>query len=873
MSSHALSKAGSGSLAAPDPIASHVPDGVVVHASAKADDEGPTTVEPRGAFVDVARPTALSQTDTSNERISLSARRRKPSRLESPPYSPEGSSAGPKSSHSDVQSSLDKDPAVDVLTPSKEEDEDEPSQQSSAPPYAPDSKGVPKVGLDHAQPAAESASSPSSTAGHQSTNTSRTDAHSPATSVEEDAARTDLSNRSSQRLPDDVRDDGDVQMTETAGGYAGTKQPGSKLEASTPTSLRDQSNEQPLQKAAAAAAQADSATDTQSQGPRPNLLDSRVLKPRGQGRVKKSQHRKRIAKAFTFAPSKKSERWRIREERLASGMSTPGSSTVAYYKPLILQDALTDTYKADLKSLMENRNKVLSTSERDVANAEDISRMVLSRILHLQHPSQLKGPDGNPRRTRWWLHQMKHSPEPRPTVTFWDHMLRDVKWLGTDFKEERKLKLATARLLASWCAEFVAADAEERKALRIRLRTEPHAQSTSKTEAKVEPMDENPNASVALMTETLSPLVTGQTLCLDKKVLQNIPAYGTSSTSQSSLRHLRAMQQRHTPVPPRDERLMPRSMLGRQFNQQTRIPEPEKFEEPLHALPPEDDSCLLFAADRQIQDLRRRANATHVFKAPNRLRDPMPPQGYYESRMPSQWTYEDDQLLRHAVKEYPANWTLVSEVVRPKNQFYRTEERRSIWDCYERFSNLEAQPDVDPTQRSFLKPFLQKLQMAHHNFDEAQRAAQLQVQQAREAGQPAPGPPLKAFPVPRRVDRKSSKRFLAMLDAARKLARKRETALSKQEKSQQAEGERCTAHCCHSAKTMLISNVSPTAHNPRPPPIKNNVPHDTKYWCDKKREMEAKEAKNLQLARERQRVRPEETHPLMNAHLRVAGDT
>ncbi|RKP25560.1 hypothetical protein SYNPS1DRAFT_22501 [Syncephalis pseudoplumigaleata] len=68
----------------------------------------------------------------------------------------------------------------------------------------------------------------------------------------------------------------------------------------------------------------------------------------------------------------------------------------------------------------------------------------------------------------WSLRQPKRHKAPPRTKTHWDYVLDEMKWLRTDFKEERKWKRAMAYYLARWVRDWHCA--EDKQALQVKTR-------------------------------------------------------------------------------------------------------------------------------------------------------------------------------------------------------------------------------------------------------------------------------------------------------------------------------------------------------------------------------------------------------------------
>src|SRR5699024_5748374 len=62
------------------------------------------------------------------------------------------------------------------------------------------------------------------------------------------------------------------------------------------------------------------------------------------------------------------------------------------------------------------------------------------------------------------------SGEPPRQGSHWDVLLDHMKWMRTDFREERKWKIAAAKCCADWCAEYVNSDPEHRALLRVQTK-------------------------------------------------------------------------------------------------------------------------------------------------------------------------------------------------------------------------------------------------------------------------------------------------------------------------------------------------------------------------------------------------------------------
>lgn len=684
-----------------------------------------------GIVPDRDPPAQLARINTNEHGV---PRKSRPARLESPPYSPGTIAPDSDASRMDTTPVSGRDETTSAGTPRR--DEQEPGKPTEELAHAQQREARDDVKLNGKRPETapdgmDRNSSTSSAGDHRSTNASRTNNTSPATSPEEDL----MTSETTQARISDV------------------PQAAHRAQSTLATVDQEESN---TQASDATALPSDGALQTSrfNLNALKHAEDSKVEKPR------RAQSRKQ----YTLALTRKGERLaKHSEEVLSATRQSPLS--VEYFRPSVSREALNNHHGKDLRALMENRAKTVTTDEREVAQREEDARLVLSRISHLQSTS------------RWSLRQPKPAVEPQPQETSWDALLHEAKWLRADYREERKTKHLTARMLAEWCAEFVNSDIENRQALSI----EPvasksassliHSLSRNSSEASLE---EAPSASLVIQQDPKREpfLFVGNEACLDRELLEQIPLFGGSLTPQIMEHALKQTERVRSKriIKPLD-----------QPNSDQNMDEAQALIE----FPAADKSCALFS-DNGRNPLRRKINMGQPFKPPNRHYHPMPSQHFYELRSASQWSQNDDEKLRVLVRNAPGNWSFIAQEMSTDSDFVTSSERRTPWECYERLYMLDS--DLrDMSQRQLLKPFYQRQKASKERFEEGQRQLHAQIQQARDNGQQPPNVAPKLFPEPRRVERKTSRRFMAVLDAARRLARKRETAITRQERSQ-AEG-------------------------------------------------------------------------------------
>ena len=198
-------------------------------------------------------------------------------------------------------------------------------------------------------------------------------------------------------------------------------------------------------------------------------------------------------------------------------------------------------------------------------------------------------------------------------------------------------------------------------------------------------------------------------------------------------------------------------------------------------VPPENPHVALFQPD--MRPLRDRLHAGHQFRPPTEYN--MPLQSFYESRSASQWTLAEDDELKTLVREHSYNWSLISSMLSTKSVFVSGAERRTPWECFERWVMLEGLPnDMQKTQ--YFKLWQSRIDQAQQiikqqNATALQQHQQQMQQQAGNSGSVTPIIPRRRPSLPFKVERRRNQKHLTMIDAMRKLAKKREAALQKQQ--------------------------------------------------------------------------------------------
>lgn len=484
-----------------------------------------------------------------------------------------------------------------------------------------------------------------------------------------------------------------------------------------------------------------------------------------------------------------------------------------YFVPLFF-DGFTrqSTWMKSPEVLLGNTHKTLSSSDCQIVLQENQACKVLRRIYHLQQHD------------KWSLRQPKRCPEPTRQATTWDVLLQEMSWMRSDFREERKWKRAVARNLAEACAEWVTCSTEERKYLQVKATIPPRNEictpdenaplasdhdglptpipdlvpsddADSPMEIDEEPQEWKietvaPSAIFALHDdEVVFPL---QRTAASDLLLQELPLYGAplgNAKSDFAIPEFDPDAAWRRPALPltkyvegdlivKSAGLRPRQSRFKYIEE-----EDDDFEvadspmqvEAANSLPPDNTDVALFRPE--MKSIRDRLHAGHQFRPPTESL--MPSQSFYENRLASQWTAAEDEELRRQVREYSYNWSLISKNISSTSLFISAEDRRTPWECFERWVQLEGFPN-DVARTQYFQTYQRRIDSAQRAIAQANENANARPQSAANG---TVQQVLRKRTLPIRVDKKPLRRHFSTIDAMKKLAKKREATAAKQQQT------------------------------------------------------------------------------------------
>lgn len=459
-----------------------------------------------------------------------------------------------------------------------------------------------------------------------------------------------------------------------------------------------------------------------------------------------------------------------------------------YLEPLFriqAHDSPQNKWTKSLPELVKVANKSMSTHEQFATLHERMDYRILRRVYHLQNAN------------KWSLRQMERVKEPEQPVTHMDHMMAEMKWMRKDFKAERQMKKSVCAWLAARCAEWVAADKVERKALQVKTRSPEAKQAMSLEDHPPEleasgdsaaeddmapptPRDEAHLPSSLIVAPELTDLVCDlQRAGTFAKALQSLPVVGLSeTTAKVGIESLTAVSKfvEGKVLPSVAGPIRKRSRYDYEDDAPLLDDEPEsKRLREERSLEPEEQEVALFHPENK--HIRDRLHANNAFRPPSEFA--MPSITFYEFRNGSQWIWEDDQKLRKLAKEYSFNWSLIADEMTLLSRYRSSAERRTPWECFERWVELETLP-AEMRKTLYFKTWFQRLEQSQQAAERRYQAQVAAIQsQAQQNGQQAHTPQRRRT-VPTRVEKRKNTRYLWLVDAMRKLARKRENNAYKQ---------------------------------------------------------------------------------------------
>ncbi|KAF2481061.1 hypothetical protein BDY17DRAFT_300634 [Neohortaea acidophila] len=446
-----------------------------------------------------------------------------------------------------------------------------------------------------------------------------------------------------------------------------------------------------------------------------------------------------------------------------------------------------------LADLTRASTKTLSTEDHFAHLQERVDYRILRRIYQLQNAN------------KWSLRQMQRCKEPDQPVTHHDHMMVEMQWMRKDFRAERKMKKSICAWLAQRCADWVAASSEERMLLQVKVKPArtvtddrddvpaPELEQADDSAADDAGPPTPPNELSLPANLVVAPELTDAVSALQQdgklgQALRNVPVADLSSLAPPAWPRMSVtLASKYI-----DAKVLPdthgcnRKRSRFEYDDDAEMLEfgvVAKRAREERSQRPEDEESALFHPDNK--PIRDRLHANNAFRPPSEF--VMPSTQFYEFRNGSQWLKEDDDKLKRLAKDYAFNWSLIADELQLYGVFKSSSERRTPWECFERWVELEQLP-AEMKKTIYFKTWYQRLEQSQQAA-ERRYQAQVAALQAASNGQ-ASHIPMRRRTVPSRVEKRKNTRYIWMTDAMRKLARKKEQQAFKQAEAHRAAAQR-----------------------------------------------------------------------------------
>ena len=488
----------------------------------------------------------------------------------------------------------------------------------------------------------------------------------------------------------------------------------------------------------------------------------------------------------------------------------PSDESKDYLVPLFTAQA--SAQQPSLSALMGSAHKTLTTPNQYLEFHEQQDCRILKRIYHLQNSN------------RWSLRQLERAAESERPISHWDVLLSHMKWMRTDFREERKWKITVAKNLADWCSEWVSSPQARRALLQVKVtenREKAHASQSHATPVSIQnngetlrsentpelvpsteddlsdTMDEESNfvainrsiAPAAIFSLASEDVYFGlEKTSASDKLLSELPMYepcGDMQELSSQINDASIDSAWKASIVPISKFVIGKMVIKEQgsLRKRSRYEYEDDFIaahdlsgrlapnsiQPQQNMGPENEDVALFNPENQ--HIIDRLHAAHAFRPPSEFN--MPSQTFFESRSSSQWTFMEDDELRKLVREYAYNWSLISNRLSSPSLFTSGAERRTPWECFERWVGFEGLPG-DMSRTQYFRTWNARRDAARHHLNQQfvahQQAHHTSQSQLRRKNTE-----------PMRVERRRNSKHLALVHAMQKVAKKKETTIQKQQ--------------------------------------------------------------------------------------------
>lgn len=362
-----------------------------------------------------------------------------------------------------------------------------------------------------------------------------------------------------------------------------------------------------------------------------------------------------------------------------------------------------------LVKLMPTTHKVVTSTMFEAALTEGKINVVHSRIEELK------------KQGKWGLRQPKKFVDPfrARQRTHWDNLLSEMNWMAVDYREERKLRVATCACIAQSVLDYF----KYGKVCCVKRKEIVHIEPEEPTVQLEEVMDLDGLAEDAEEPQDAMDI---------SKLLQRPDAAAEIGARELPQVSAEEYEQHVSPfklslsmdeLNDRDKTLIESlpafqsfSKFGDEFERLPLVPISKSL------LPVEDEDWYNVYLKQNVDETPvQPPNQKGLFgsnqRRLNTVKPPSPPSlKYLDLRTPTIWLPEDDQRLIDYVGEFSFNWGIVSAHLskRPTRSYSSNIERRTPWQCFERYIQLNDTFQIQDMRGHNTLNAMKWLEHAHH---------------------------------------------------------------------------------------------------------------------------------------------------------------
>lgn len=393
-----------------------------------------------------------------------------------------------------------------------------------------------------------------------------------------------------------------------------------------------------------------------------------------------------------------------------------------------------------LVKLIPSTHKVVTSNMFESALTEGKINVVHSRIEELK------------RQGKWSLRQPTRFIDPIKSNqrSYWDNLLSEMNWMALDFKEARKLKIATCAYIAESISEYwkfgkvCCIKRKEIKYIEDKLEEIEETKSGSEIEklggdGEIFDCEEKPDAEEVIEEkpevedieiEEVDSIDISKLLERPNPMDEIIPP----DLPETSIEEYNKYKSEVTPfkllidtneLNPNDKTLLDNipslgsfQLFDDYFATAPLVPVSKVV------LPVEDESYYNIYLKNIIDEsdvTPEQQKGLFGFSAQKRIstsiKPPSPPNlKYLDLRTPTIWLPEDDQDLIEYVNQFSFNWGVVSAHLskRPTRSYSSNIERRTPWQCFERYIQLNDTFQINDMRGSNTLHAMKWLEHAHN---------------------------------------------------------------------------------------------------------------------------------------------------------------